>query len=328
MRLREPTLEGETEALVRPLAVSNCDLDGLIIRGTVPIDGPFPFGHECVAEVIDVGQKVQKIAVGDLVCVPFQISCGTCEQCARGRTAHCTGVPAISMYGLGSLSGAQWGGFLSDVVRVPFAEHMLIPVPAGVEPQSIASLSDNVVDAWRTVAPALRADPGAAVLIVTRGMSVGLYAAAIAIALGASQVDYLGGREHDRQFARQVGARVIDGPIPDRLCPYPITVNASGNQDALTCAIHSTAPDGICTSIGIYFAPETPLPLLAMYTHGIHFHTGRVHARTVMPHALELVKQHKRHPELVTSQVVDWQDAPAALAEHYTSKLVITRGAG
>ncbi len=50
-----PRLTSDRAALVRPLAVATCDLDGLIIAGACPFEGPFPLGHESVAEVIDVG---------------------------------------------------------------------------------------------------------------------------------------------------------------------------------------------------------------------------------------------------------------------------------
>ncbi len=73
------------------------------------------------------------------VIVPFQISCGACALCARGITASCSTVPPCSMYGLGRVGGVSWGGLIADCVRVPFADHMLIPIREGVDPVAIAS---------------------------------------------------------------------------------------------------------------------------------------------------------------------------------------------
>ena len=67
---------------------------------------------------------------------------------------------------------------------------MLVAVPDGVSSAAIASMSDNIPDACRTVAPHLRELPGAEVLVVGGG-SVGLYAVGIARALGAGAVRYL-----------------------------------------------------------------------------------------------------------------------------------------
>jgi threonine dehydrogenase-like Zn-dependent dehydrogenase len=320
----EPRLAGDREALVRPLAVATCDLDSAIVRGTAPFEGPFAFGHEAVAEVVETGDSAGAFEAGDLVTVPFQISCGECTPCREGRTGNCTGVPRMSMYGLGLLGG-DWGGFLSDTVRVPFADHMLVPFPDGVEPEAAASVSDNVSDAWRTVGPFLAKWPDAEVLVVGGAGSIGLYAAGIATALGSPRVDYVDYDENRLERAKRLGANAIEGRYPDRLGPYPVTVDASGDPAGLACAIRSAAPDGVCTSIGIYWAPETPVPLLEAYTKGLTFHTGRVHARPVIPEVLSLIASGRLRPELVTDSVVPWGDAAEALADH-GAKLVITRG--
>jgi alcohol dehydrogenase len=322
----EPRLEGDGEAIVRPVAVATCDLDAVVIAGRFPVEGPFPFGHECVAEVVDVGGGVGSVEPGDRVSVAFQISCGQCETCRAGHSGSCTTTPRLAMYGL-PLGGA-WGGFLSDAVRVPYADAMLVGLPDGVASEAAASLSDNIVDAWRTVAPQLAENPGAAVLVCGGAGSIDLYAVAIAAALGAERVDYVGGRGEDwRKLAGELGANVIGDEFPDRVGSYPITVDASGREAGLACALRSTAPDGACTSVGIYATPTTPIPLFEMYTKGITFLTGRVHAREAMPEALELIADGRLDPEPVTRRTVDWDDAAEALAEH-PEKLVIRRPGG
>jgi alcohol dehydrogenase len=44
----EPGLQGDTEALVRPLAVARCDIDLFLTAGFFPPRGPFALGHGCV----------------------------------------------------------------------------------------------------------------------------------------------------------------------------------------------------------------------------------------------------------------------------------------
>lgn len=318
----EPRMEGDREAIVRPVAVATCDLDRGLIAGVVPTQEPFAFGHEGIAEVAEVGDGVESLEPGELVSVPFQISCGECGRCRRGQSGNCDSVPRLSMYGLPL--GPDYGGFLSDAVRVPFADAMLVPVPEDVDPQAIASLSDNLPDAWRTVGPQLDAEPGATVLICAGAGSIPLYATAFAVALGAERVDFAGGSPEDRELAERLGANLVDEQFPERLGPYPITVNGSFDHAGLHCALRSTDADGICTSIGIYYEAETPVPLLEMYTKGIWFHTGRVHAREAMPRILELVQAGKVQPELVTRETASWDDAAEALVAH-RGKLVISR---
>ncbi|MGZ5337695.1 MAG: dehydrogenase, partial [Solirubrobacterales bacterium] len=42
----EPRLEGDGEAIVRPVALATCDLDAMIVRGRAPVEREFAFGHE------------------------------------------------------------------------------------------------------------------------------------------------------------------------------------------------------------------------------------------------------------------------------------------
>src|SRR3954465_12810236 len=210
----DPKLEGDTEAIVRPVALATCDIDVAFVQGRFPAQS-FSFGHECVAEVTDAGDSVKSFRPGDLVSVPFQISCGECDACRAGRTGNCDSVPRLATYGLPI--GDDFGGFSSDAVNVPYADAMLVPIPDGVEPSAVASLSDNIPDAWRTVAPALEAAPGAPVLIAIGAGSIALYAISIALAVGAERVDVVGGRPRDRELATELGANVLDQEFPDRI---------------------------------------------------------------------------------------------------------------
>ena len=320
-----PGLSSDGAALVRPVAVATCDLDALIVEGVSPFPPPFPIGHECVAEVLDVGDAVSSLQPGQLVSVPFQISCGGCDACRGGRSSNCEGVAFMSSYGFGPAVD-QWGGFLSDVVCVPYAEHMLVPVPAGLDPVAVASASDNISDAWRTVAPALAEHPGADVLIVGGAGpgSIGLYAAGLAVALGSQSVLYVDADASRRETAARLGAQTL-AETPKRVGPYPITVDASADPEGLGLALRSTAPDGVCTSAAIYFGEPPALPLLEMYTKGITFRTGRANAREAMPHVLHLAASGAIHPEFVTTSVVPWADGADALLEGAWTKLVIAR---
>ncbi|WP_234795647.1 alcohol dehydrogenase catalytic domain-containing protein [Mycobacteroides chelonae] len=57
--------------------------------GPRPYPEPCAIGHECVAEVVEVGPAITSVAVGDKVVVPYPVSCGQCDACRRGLTGRC-----------------------------------------------------------------------------------------------------------------------------------------------------------------------------------------------------------------------------------------------
>ena len=320
----DPRLEGRGDALVRSVAVASCDLDGSIVRGQAPFPGPFPLGHDFVAEILELAPDVEGFSVGDLAIVAGQICCGECARCLRGRTGDCTAVPPVSMYGLGSVGG-EWGGAMSDVVRVPFASGMLVHVPANLTPLDVTSVGDNVADAWRAIAPHLKQLPGAPVLVVggAGGGSIGLYTVAIACALGSGYVEYVDHDPSRLEVAARLGAQLVEG-WPERLGPYPITVDASADRRGLGCAIKSTEGGGVCVSTGIHYGDDTPMPLQQMYMTGITFMTSRAHVRSLIPNVLDLVTNDRLRPAEIVSEVANWDDAPDAFRT-YTTKLVVSR---
>ncbi|UXA04309.1 alcohol dehydrogenase catalytic domain-containing protein [Mycobacterium sp. SMC-2] len=323
----EPQITAPEQALVRPLMVACCDLDVAVCRGRLPLPPGYAVGHEGLAEVVAVGDAVEGVRAGDRVVVPFQISCGTCRECRRGVTGSCGSGPLMAMYGMGPIAGLDGGGFMSDLVLVPYADAMLIPVPDAVDPASIASLSDNIPDGWRTVGP-FREELDSLdavdrrVLVVGR-LSIGLYSAAFGAALGA-HVDYVDTDPQRLAAAEKLGAVVHDIAKPDKSWdPFPITVHTTGDVSLLSATLRATWPDGVCTDTGIYPEYKVEMPLLPMYTRGVQFNTGRVSARTVIPRVLELLAGGLDLSPAV-DRVVEWDDAPSAWPA-MTGKTVFTR---
>lgn len=313
-------------AIVRPIAVATCDLDVGVLQGVYPLEGPYPFGHEGVADVVAVADGVTSVVTGDRVVVPFQISCGACAPCRRGRTGNCAAHPPMSTYGLGAMGGLAWAGLLADLALVPHADAMLVPLPAGVDPVAVASASDNIPDGFRAVGPQLVADPGAEVLVVGGvggPASIGLYAVGLAVALGAGRVLYVDDDPDRLVVAAALGAEVEEDPTRRKVGAFPITVNAGGAEAHLRCALNSTAFDGVCTNVAVLIE-DPALPLFQMYSRCCTLHTGRAHARPHIPAILDLVASGRFDPTLVTSTVVAWDDAVEALSDP-PMKLVVRR---
>ncbi|MDJ0785761.1 MAG: alcohol dehydrogenase catalytic domain-containing protein [Myxococcota bacterium] len=323
-----PNLETGEDALVRATTIARCDLDLYIATGIVPFKPPFSLGHEMVVEVLDVGDRVSRVAPGDRAIVSFQIHCGSCSACQRGRTNSCTSVPPGANFGLGVYGGIDFGGGFSDAVRVPYADAMMLPLPAEVDDLAAAHFSDNAADGYRTVAPHLEDEPGAPVLVVGGlGQSVGLYAAQAAVALGASRVVYTDSDPERLALAKGFGAETrqvsYDEPLEAEET-FPITVDANTLPNGRSFAIASTAPNGVCTSISNGGVAHGELPLASMYKKGIRYEIGRVQSRPVMETILGHVCRGELAPEKVVTQTARFADAAEAMLEPAT-KLVFIR---
>jgi len=320
-----PRIQADGEALVRPLAVARCDIDRILASGLFPLRGPFALGHECVGEVTALGDAVRGLEIGQRVVVAFQVSCGCCRTCAAGRTALCEKLPTLSDYGMQPLSGVEYGGMLSDLIRVPYAEAMLQPIPPSLDPARLASVSDNVPDGYRAVAPHLAAHPGSELLIVSHGLpSIPLYAAQAALALGAGRVDFASADTEQLALAERLGAHPIETDLARPARSYPIVVDAGVSPVGLQYAIRATEPEGICQSVSFHPGPGVSLPLGRMYTLGIRFFVGRCHSAALLPEVVGLIAAERLRPETITTRVVDWKDAADAWLEP-ALKLVVQR---
>jgi len=331
-----PPSPGPYGALVRPIAAATCDLDRSLALGATMFPLPLHLGHECVAEVLTVGDQVTGVRTGQRVVVPFQISCGACRPCAEGLTGSCAAVPPISMYGFG-LGGGHWGGAFSDQLAVPCADAMLVPLPAGVGPAAAASVSDTICDGYRHIAPhlpgLLARDPDADVLVIaslaTRSLfsaSTPLYAGLVARALGARHVFLADARPAVRGHAARLGLLPLSPPELRRQRPAALVADISATPHGLRAALAKTAPDGICSSAGTLHR-TVRISTLAMYGRNVTFHIGRTHARALIPHVLDLMAASRLHPEQVITRTAPVDDAPRALREHLRSqdtKTIIT----
>lgn len=148
------------EAIVRSIVVGRCDLDTGYVRGLAPLATGNAIGHECIAEVVDLGDEVTAFKLGDRVVVSPQICCGTCSFCRRGLTGRCSAVPFAASYGMGR--EGNYGGAASDFVRVPYADAMLVRLPARSDPIKMIGAADAVLDAWRCVGPFFKSAQAAA----------------------------------------------------------------------------------------------------------------------------------------------------------------------
>jgi threonine dehydrogenase-like Zn-dependent dehydrogenase len=310
----EPAIEAPTDALVRPVAASTCDVDQAILRGSIPgIESPYPIGHEAVGEVWAVGDSVSGVGLGDLVVVPYHVSCGACDRCARGLPLFCRSTSLAGTPSFGMPFRTEYGGMFSELIRVPFADYSLVRLPQNVTPLQAVSVGDNLTDAWRVIAPHLLERPGADVLIMST-CTTGLLAADIARACGAGRIRYVDRDPARLQRAEQLGVETETlSEFRPEAGEYEITVNATDSRTALRNAVLATAPGGHCESMAFHFS-DVPMPLLAMHLKCLHFRTSLCNARPHIPAVLGLLASGSIDPEFIRTDLLPFELADQMLS--------------
>src|SRR5689334_1893697 len=109
----EPKIEKPTDVLVKISSTNICGSDLHMYEGRTDVEVGKVLGHENLGEVIEIGKNVEHIKKGNMVCLPFNISCGCCKNCVAGLTGFClTTNPgnagaAYGYAGMGPYNGGQ-----------------------------------------------------------------------------------------------------------------------------------------------------------------------------------------------------------------------------
>lgn len=306
-----PVLDSPEQAIVKPMVMGRCDLDVLYVKGLMPLATGEPIGHEIIGKVVALGANAaSRFSEGDTVIVSAQISCGVCRNCRRGETGRCESVPLGSSYGMGR-EGA-FGGAVSELVKVPFANAMMAKLPSRRSFTPMIGLADMATDAWRAVGPQLERCPGGTVLVMGAAVPViSLYCAGLAVCLGASRVVYVDSDSQRRSIATEYGAETYAryDEVPHAL--FDIVVDAGMDEDKLLFAMRACAPAGQLTSV----APplQSPqLPLIESYHKGLRWELGRPNCAFGQQPALTAWACCGFKPEIVGPKVYEFGQAPEA----------------
>ena len=206
--------------ILKTVATNICGSDQHMVRGRTTAPVNLVLGHEITGEVVEAGPDVEFIKVGDIVSVPFNISCGRCRNCKERKTGICLNVNPDrpgSAYGYVDMGG--WVGGQAEYVLVPYADWNLLKFPdkdqALEKIMDLTMLSDIFPTGFHGCVSA-GVGVGSTVYIAGAG-PVGLAAATGAQLLGAAVV-IVGDMNPERLAqARSFGCETVDlskgGPV-------------------------------------------------------------------------------------------------------------------
>ncbi|TFC21702.1 formaldehyde dehydrogenase, glutathione-independent [Cryobacterium glucosi] len=199
--------------ILRTVSTNICGSDQHMVRGRTTAPADLVLGHEITGEVVETGPDVEFIKVGDIVSVPFNISCGRCRNCKERKTGICLNVNPDrpgSAYGYVDMGG--WVGGQAEYVLVPYADWNLLKFPDRA--QALAKIMDLTMlsDIFPTgFHGAVSANVGVGSTVYVAGAGpVGLAAAASAHLLGAAAVIVGDLNEERLAQARSFGCETVD----------------------------------------------------------------------------------------------------------------------
>lgn len=285
-----PTIQEQTDAIVRVTRSSICSSDLHIIHGTVPrARENVILGHEFTGEIIETGTGVKRFRVGDRVSVNVETFCGECYFCKRGYVNNC-------IHGGWEL-GCRIDGGQAEFVRIPMADQGLTHIPDGVSDEA-ALFNGDILATGYWAASIAEIKPADTAVVLGAGpaglcamMCARLYSPAkiiavdtnaerLALAKAKGLADILLNPE-ETDVVQEI-LQLTDGRGADRV------LEAAGGKDTFQTAWQAARPNAVVVLVALY--PEAQaLPLHIMYGKNLTFKTGGVDANACTE-IMELVR--------------------------------------
>jgi threonine 3-dehydrogenase len=229
---------GRNDVLVKVKVASICGTDLHIYEWDRWAQGrihpPLIPGHEFCGEVVAFGDEVTTVKEGDFVSAEMHVACGKCLQCRTGEAHICQNVKII---------GVDADGAFAEYVVIP--ESNIWKLDPAI-PKEYASILDPLGNAVHTV---LAGEIAARTVAITGCGPIGLFAIAVARAVGASQVFAIEVNEHRRKIASEMKADVtIDPSKEDARAIISERTDGAGADVVLEMAGH---PDAIRTAFDV-----------------------------------------------------------------------------
>lgn len=279
---------------------------------------PSILGHEFSGQIVQVGQAVDDLEVGDMVTAEEMIWCGHCRSCRDGYPNHCTNLEELGFTINGAFAeyiavGAKYCWKLNELMDACGGDaDQVYEMGATVEPSSV---SYNCVFER---AGGFR--PGATVVVYGQG-PIGLTAAAECKAAGAAKVIAFEVSGPRRQISKEMGADYVYNPL---------------EVDPATVIMDLTQGRGADLQIEAAGAPDKTIPHMekSLAINGKIAQVGR--AATRVPMYLETLQVrrgqvfgsqgHSGHgifPSVINMMAAGLIDTRKMITAHYTLDTVV-----
>lgn len=259
IKSRDRPEPSESEVVVE---VSNVGICGSDVHwyshggmGNRVVTDPLILGHESAGHVVEVGQDVTGITVGEEVAIEPGVPCRQCEYCRKGQYNLC---PDVEFMATPGVDGAfrEYVAWPADFVhRLPHS--VSTRVGALCEPISVGIQAVQRADI----------DVDDTVLIMGAG-AIGTYTQAVAEVAGAGSIIVADVVPSKLDRAKERGAeltinsseRNVKERISDELDEeIDVAIDATGAPSAIESVLNAPRPNGTAVLVGL--APDSTIPL-------------------------------------------------------------------
>lgn len=208
----ESPRRGEVMIQVGACGVCHSDLSGT--NGTIPLPPPLVLGHEAAGTVVEVGEGVDDLAVGDRVVAVWIPMCGKCRFCVMGRPSLCdVGARATHTQPDGTTrfqdsAGQPLNQFAGIGVMAEYAtmsRDNVVKIDSDIPIQSAALVGCGVMTGVGAALNTARVEPGSSVLVIGAG-GIGLNVIQGCALAGAGTIIAADTADAKLDFARRFGA--------------------------------------------------------------------------------------------------------------------------
>jgi threonine dehydrogenase-like Zn-dependent dehydrogenase len=340
----DPRIEAHSDVIVKITTTNICGSDLHMYEGRTDLEPGRVLGHENLGEVVETGDAVEHIQVGDRVCIPFNVSCGYCKNCERGLTGYC--ITMREPDGAGAAFGfAGWGAYnggQAEYLRVPHGDFMCLQLPRerALKETDYVMCADIFPTGYHATQLA-GVRPGESVVVYGAG-PVGLMAAYSAIIKGADRVMVVDRHPDRLRLAEQIGAIPVDdskappidqvmdltdGEGADRGCEcvgYQAH-DPEGNEHpnmTMNSLVRSVRPTGTFGVVGVFVPADPGAPddlakhgdivfdFGEFWTRGQGMGTGQCNVKAYNRYLRDLIADEKAKPSFVVSHELPLDEAP------------------
>jgi 2-desacetyl-2-hydroxyethyl bacteriochlorophyllide A dehydrogenase len=285
----EPEI-GPDDVLMAPIAVGLCGTDLELLDGSMVYlrtgRAVFPIvpGHEWVAEVVELGARVEGLAVGDRVVGECSVGCGACDRCVSGAYHQCERRTETGVMGR--------GGALAGYLVLPATS--VHRVPESVETED-AALTEPFAVALQAV---LRSGfDGTHPALVIGGGTIGWLMAAILVERFGGDVAVAEPDPARRERLLELGTREArEGET------FATVLEATGARQGVIDSIARLGDSGRLVAAGLSGAGPVPIDVDALVVRDQTI-AGSLGSPGVWPLALEILASGPVRPSrLVTAR--------------------------